>query len=547
MTDTQEGDAVLRARAMRNDFEAFRDSDGQIHADAFLIRRPGAVDTLVDYLLDHNDILNGIAIEIFRVILAANIQPFSLSDSAIDRLVVPQHFDNINVRRISIRVLAALWPSTPKAFSAMIYYAKIYNDENALKAVERVAVASRDSIPLLIAGVELIERGMASNLISRLDTLSLIDPRIVRCFLEAMRDKEVFVRSNAAIGLGHRKIMLDEIIPVLIGALSDESSVVRWDAGESLCKIGASSVLPLIHSLDTSDINTRTAAMDALQNIKPVTNDMVDAAIRHCADPNKSIRDGVSYILRQSGTEKARQALLICDEDEGRRELEAEVREKENQTKIFSLQEILATIPPNDDFDDSLTLESYVSVLLNHDTLFVATVHNVAVHADIFAQRPDKLNIWKTVHGGYRLFKSEDSGGGGDSYHEKPFVFHKSGETFLYCQLNYYGTGHYHDDSIYVLNRDRELQPVEFIPAPDGCEKVLHKDEYVAQGVQNEFSDHSLSFSFGIWRTHDGNCCPSGGSVEGTYKVQKRNDPDTPGKSLYRIMVGKYKRLAQEK
>jgi hypothetical protein len=36
------------------------------------------------------------------------------------------------------------------------------------------------------------------------------------------------------------------------------------------------------------------------------------------------------------------------------------------------------------------------------------------------------------------------------------------------------------------------------------------------------FTDDGLFFDFGIWNGGDGNCCPSAGTVHGTYKCERQ-------------------------
>jgi hypothetical protein len=48
---------------------------------------------------------------------------------------------------------------------------------------------------------------------------------------------------------------------------------------------------------------------------------------------------------------------------------------------------------------------------------------------------------------------------------------------------------------------------------------VLAPGEGVWKGLWETFKDDKLEFSFGIWKEHDANCCPSAGLVNGTYTI----------------------------
>jgi hypothetical protein len=69
-----------------------------------------------------------------------------------------------------------------------------------------------------------------------------------------------------------------------------------------------------------------------------------------------------------------------------------------------------------------------------------------------------------------------------------------------------------------------DLKEVEFIPAAESFQAHLAKGEGVWKGVTSRFTTDGLFFDFYIWNDGDANCCPTAGTVNGTYKVERQPD-----------------------
>ncbi len=95
-----------------------------------------------------------------------------------------------------------------------------------------------------------------------------------------------------------------------------------------------------------------------------------------------------------------------------------------------------------------------------------------------------------------------------------------------------------------------DLQTVDFPGPGKECYSLLRKGETIMNGVENYMADDTTTFGFYIWEKDDPHCCPTGGTIEGTYKLEKKSTYD-PGarerKTSYEIVVGKVERLPPEK
>jgi len=94
----------------------------------------------------------------------------------------------------------------------------------------------------------------------------LKDPRAVEPLIEALKDKDSVVRGIAAEALG--KLKDPRAVEPLIGALKDEDWYVRKSAAEALGELrDPRAVEPLIKALKDKDRNVRASAANALQKI----------------------------------------------------------------------------------------------------------------------------------------------------------------------------------------------------------------------------------------------------------------------------------------
>lgn len=521
-----------KVAAFKHRIEAYKDSADHYNLSVLLREMPGFIDTLDEYIHSDNDYAQQTAIEI-----AGSTWP--LNDKLLDVLIAAKSMYNKGFIVWSINALERVGLSNPKVLPALVQFAELDKNSGARGAIARLCEAEKDSIPIMLTFVKYAAwDGWIA--IRRLDTLDRSDPRIVRGLIEALHENPALDRECAAEALGHREIMLDEILPALASALRDNAEIVRYAAGEALLKFGRKGLAVLIKSLQSDDIYTRTSAIDALEKVKPLTAEMEDAFIRCLKDSNDYVRATAAAILERVTTRKAREAMAVYQEDEKLRKQEYERESQAERNRVYSLAEICSPIPPDANYKDSLFIRDSVPVVINGDTMFLLTVH-------VDRDRPDRLSIWKRVEDGYRFIDMIESDGG--DYHgsiAKPVIFHFGGETFIYIENYSSGNGGWHDDSVYVVTGGGELQPVDFVGPVKECYSLLRKGETIMNGVYNYMADDTMSFAFDIWEKDDSHCCPTGGTIEGTYKLEKSSayDPVTRGrKTSYRIVVDRFQRV----
>ncbi len=524
-----------RVAAFRDRVELYKDSTDHYDLSLLLQKIPGVIDTLNEYVHSESDYAQQTAIEI-----AGSTWP--LNDQLLDILIAAKNIYNTGFRVWAINSLERVGLSNPKVLPALIEFADLDGNSGARGAIARLCSTVKDSIPMLLLVVKYSNYG-ADMAIRQLDTVNYSDPRIVRGLIDALHDGFALAREGAAQALGHRTIMLDEILPALASALADSENIVRYAAGEALSRFGKMGISILIQSLRRDDIYTRTSAIEALEKIKPVTDEMENAFIRCLKDSNSDVRATASSVLERLKTPKSRKALAVYNEDKKLREQQDEQEYQAEQSRTFSLAEICSPISSNADYKEPLTIQCSVPVVIKNDTVFLLTLHTDR-------DRPDQLNIWKKVKGGFKHINTlETDEGEYHGYIDKPIIFHMNGETFI-CIQNYSGgNGGYHDDSVYVVTDHGDLQHVDFIAATNECDSLLRDGETIWNGVSNDIADDTLSFSFGIWEKDDAHCCPSGGMIDGTYKLEKTKTYDPISrkeKVSYRIKVGDCERLPPE-
>ena len=118
--------------------------------------------------------------------------------------------------------------------------------------------------------------------------------KVVKWFIEALKDKDVYVRGCAASMLG--KIGSVEAMPTLIAALKDEDAAVRRAAAWALGMIGSVDAVPaLIAALKDEKAAVRKAAAWALGMIG--SDKAVPALIEALKHKNEYVRKTVAWAL----------------------------------------------------------------------------------------------------------------------------------------------------------------------------------------------------------------------------------------------------------
>jgi hypothetical protein len=105
---------------------------------------------------------------------------------------------------------------------------------------------------------------------------------------------------------------------------------------------------------------------------------------------------------------------------------------------------------------------------------------------------------------------------------QKPTFFEVNQHRFLNISTEPSGSGGFVSDIVLWIAPDGTLHEVEFQQASEIYESIANSSEVVLTGGDKEFflQDDEMAFQFWIAQHGDPHCCPSGGIVQGTYKLQ---------------------------
>jgi hypothetical protein len=120
------------------------------------------------------------------------------------------------------------------------------------------------------------------------------------------------------------------------------------------------------------------------------------------------------------------------------------------------------------------------------------------------------------------------------SYFENPVFFKFDNGDFLRIQEVTYGTAYSNIEHVYHISKDCRLDSIQFDEASKQYSKKLDKDEVILKGEYRTFKDNEITFSFGIWKKDDPNCCPSKGYIKGKYKLTRTGKGE---KASYKMTV----------
>jgi HEAT repeat protein len=142
-------------------------------------------------------------------------------------------------------------------------------DENIrIAAVAALGEIGSSSVLALPALSKLLKDNSEDVRIIVVDTLEKIGKPAVPVLIQALQNNDNWmVRYSAADALGRIGASDQEVVPVLINALRDKDEYVRSEAADVLGKIGKMAVPDLINALQSKDAYVRYKAVDALRII----------------------------------------------------------------------------------------------------------------------------------------------------------------------------------------------------------------------------------------------------------------------------------------
>ena len=134
-------------------------------------------------------------------------------------------------------------------------------------------------------------------------------------------------------------------------------------------------------------------------------------------------------------------------------------------------------------------------------------------------QPREVLLFWLKKERGYEHVYKLESGIG--EIFSKPVLFTMSNHSFVNISTEPNGSGGFVADQFLWFAPDGTVHPVEFQQASEVYEHLAKPDEVVLTGGEKEFfyDDNQMKFEFWLARQGDAHCCPSGGTVTGTYKL----------------------------
>lgn len=434
--------------------------------------------------------------------------------------------------------------------------------DETLNALERIEKRASDATPEVLRLLKSNSPQTRTFAVRTLGKIAPSSPEVVAALIPFLSDAAGYTRQTAAESLGEMGPAAAPAVPLLREILHDSRNPweARVRAAEALGKIGpaaADAVGDLIALWVDDSIYGRRIAIEAVSRVGPAGIPALMAALR---DANPDIRSGAAWQLGEFRAVQATSLLIeaLADEDMtvqaaasralskiGTPEARAAIAKAPGQpapSELQTGQQVESPIPPAEGLRSPLKLAAKADLAGPSGISLLVTIHG----SD---ERGDLVRIWKAVEDRFLLIKEIDSPENdpqGAAY-EQPEGFRLSGEYFIHLMLRFSGTGYGHEDTFFWVAPDATLHETKFVN-PIGQYQGLHDGEGVWKGEMNTFQDDACTFWFGIWKEGDGNCCPSGGEVDGHYKLigQSSYNPETKKWSAdFQIVPADFKRLAE--
>ena len=189
--------------------------------------------------------------------------------------------------------------------------------------------------------------------------------------------------------------------------------------------------------------------------------------------------------------------------------------------QLWTKQEIVYSVPNDPSLKTWDLIWAFPFRISNGGEIYI-TVHR--------CERTDVASIYVKEDLYYRLLKQIRAG---QSWIKEPTaVWYTPGEDtknwykFIHITQVHPGTGHFLTEYVFVVERKR-LRKVIFVRAPETLKGIIGESQGMWKGEGNTFARDEITFGTSVYNEHDGNCCPSGGTITGTYKVFKEHRGET--------------------
>ncbi len=319
-------------------------------------------------------------------------------------------------------------------------------------------------------------------------------------------------------------------IPALIEAMRDRDDMIRYDAKNTLAKLGNAAVPALIAALKNKDFYIRDGAVDTLSGINrlhPLPDDAVRALVDTAAhDKSNIVREDAEIALQDVPGPMAEAGLTNLAP------LPESTPEPNDTGKIYTKAEIVATFPADDDHEYPLELTSLLPI---DDGRFLVSFHQGK-------DRGDRVAIWKKLGTDkYEQLQVIEANTDVDQTISPPSLFTPAGQPdgeknqFLDIVS---GTRCCTDEDLFVIDRKaNDLLPVEIDSADKKFQTLLRPGEEFSSHDVNFFDDGKFPhFELALAKKGDPDCCPSAGLIVGTYKIIKETGSESTAKPSWKFV-----------
>ena len=510
---------------------AFRDSDIDVRwysAHALGHQGAAALPLLVQTLKDADPRLRRAAGEALEYMGSA-------ARPAVPDLVSMLQDPELPVQMQAALTLAAVDPGQAQAVPILIKAASgssAGNNETfrALVALGSFGRLAQPAVPLLLnllsGKAHASTRAIAAGVLGKIGVVSDSE---LETIARVLKDSDRSLRVAVAGTLGQFAPNTTAAIPFLLQAFHDSESWVRGAAADALAKFGAAASPGLAGASRDEDIYVRQAVVESFRAMKPLPSGAAEVLTRLVDDSNTEVREGAAYLLRQAGIQGDWEA-RFKQMEQGHNVARAQNRTDVDQNRLYSKEEIIASIPADADHKYPLVLEYLIPFTVSNGVQLPVTLHRGK-------DRGDLLVIWRQVGEKYQKLESMEAGGAGWDWFGKAKSFRFNDDVFVEIPQEFSGTSGLVKQTIFAVPPFNTLAPVQIQPADEWYKDKLKTDETIMNGSSFTASDNRLEFMFYIWNSGDGHCCPTAGLVRGTYKITKSDpifDPQT------KTLVSKY-------
>jgi hypothetical protein len=320
---------------------------------------------------------------------------------------------------------------------------------------------------------------------------------------------------NAVVGaLGQLDPGTEAVIPLLAEALHDATNYVADNAAIALGHYGERALPAVTALFKDPDFTVRKSALDALSAMKPLPQSAVPILLSLVDDRSSLVSDSAAGVLLQAGI-RGEWLTKYQTIQQNRKALAQEQAAREAADRLYSKEEIIQDVLPDDDHKFPLQVDSMQQTKGSNGVPIVVTRHRGK-------DRPDRITIWKQDGDLYRRLNMMQVEDAEIASYELPDIFRYNGDIFIHVTLVYSGTGHFVKESVFAIRSDNTLAEVVF-PNVVGVNVEVKPGEGVWKGVSTRLSDDKFEFEYDIWNESDANCCPTAGSVTRHFQDLQRD------------------------